>query len=421
MTAGAVPIRAEQSAAPRVHLAAGTAGLVLWSVFLAVEGRGLAAGWLGNPVVLTAVHLAALAWATTVAMGAAYQLLPVALGAPAPLSSLGYLSFACFYPGSWLLAGGFWSGLPQLLALGGALITVGVYVFAAVVLTGVVGVRRWTPSAAFLTAAVVYLAGAVTWGLTMALDLNFGFWPLQLSRDLGFHLLLALGGWFSLLIIGVSYTLLPMFFLSDRAAGRTAWSVFALLNVGLIGLAVAIWLGSPAARVAAVAVVWSGLVLWLWDLRAILARRRRRGRDVPLRHAVAGALAMALAVTWALGMLAGLFPAGGREVLAAGYLFLVGGVSSTIMGHLYRVAPFLIWVSRYAPRVGRGPVPLVRQLLREGWQEPAFWAFGLGVLGTLAGLVGAAADLLAAGLILQAAGAVLFGGNILAAFAPRRG
>jgi hypothetical protein len=68
-----------------------------------------------------------------------------------------------------------------------------------------------------------------------------------------------------------------------------------------------------------------------------------------------------------------------RLWVAAGWLAIAGVAETAIQGFFYKIAPFLIWLHRYAPLAGRRPVPRLedlydRRLALAGW---ALWSLGL--------------------------------------------
>ena len=113
------------------------------------------------------------------------------------------------------------------------------------------------------------------------------------------HAHLGVVGFFVMLILGVSYRLIPMFTLTEVQSKRRAALSILLLNIGLAGSVVTILLRSDWKPVfAAVAVV--GLALFGWELRAMLravfgssmrcrskfARAASRSTTAPLRAAL---------------------------------------------------------------------------------------------------------------------------------------
>ena len=102
------------------------------------------------------------------------------------------------------------------------------------------------------------------------------------------HAHLGVLGVFVMLIVGISYKLVPMFTLSDIQSRRRAFASVALLNAGLLGSFVTILLRHPL-KFAFALVVVAGLACYGFEMLAILRARKRRaaglGPEVfPDRH-----------------------------------------------------------------------------------------------------------------------------------------
>ena len=101
------------------------------------------------------------------------------------------------------------------------------------------------------------------------------------------------------------------------------------------------------------------------------------------RYAVAalamGAWAVLTAPTWIVDPLAPgvTFGAPGTQLL------LLGAVGFVVLGTLYHVVPFIVWVHRYSDRLGLEPVPMIDDLYDDRVAAADFAALVAGV-GTLA-------------------------------------
>jgi hypothetical protein len=198
-------------------------------------------------------------------------------------------------------------------------------------------------------------------------------------------------GFFTMLIVGVSYKLIPMFTLSEiQNRLRAALSV-ALLNLGLAGSFVTILLRSPW-KLAFAFVVILALALYGIELAAILRARKRRALDWGLKiflTAVAGLLPLcllALVLSWP--GLRGNALTGQLENLY-GFLGLVGVISFALIGMLYKIIPFLVWFGIYSKKVGLAKVPALADLYSERLQITGYVTFVSGIalvsIGILAG------------------------------------
>jgi hypothetical protein len=108
-----------------------------------------------------------------------------------------------------------------------------------------------------------------------------------------------------------------------------------------------------------------------------------------------------------------------RWGLLFGWLAIWGWAGMIVHGMLTRIVPFLVWFHRFAPLVGRAPVPSVRQLLPDRWTR---LGFGLHLATLTAGVAAilvvgdALARLTGAGLLATAAS---LGGCLAHAVAQR--
>jgi len=366
---------------------------------------------LSAPATLAVVHLITIGWLTLLILGALQQFVPVITERSLASDGAAGVALALIVVG---LAGMVTVFLslpdgPARLALpaGGTLVAAGV-----LVATGNLGVGLWRARplvlpARFVAAGLGFLVLTVAMGLTLAMmlahpepmarhlsaDLTGRF----LSRGLSLHVLAGIGGWFTVTAMGVAYKLLSMFTLApeDRGpAGRwvlrltaggllLAWSAGVWhLVAGGAGETAAAWLGH-AGWIAAGA----GTLAYGVDMARLYRSRRRRHLELNAWFA-----AWALAALGAGVMLVVLAAASGRLAAGAGaiaYLFLFGWLSGLGLSQLYKIVPFLTWIERFGPQLGRGPVVRVQDLVDEPRARPWFILyFGAVAVGTIAGFLG---------------------------------
>lgn len=107
-----------------------------------------------------------------------------------------------------------------------------------------------------------------------------------------------------------------------------------------------------------------------------------------------------------------------RALVALALAALVGWLGQSTIGYLYKIVPFLVWQSRYAPKVGRERVPLMRDLVQQRIATLSFWLINVALPATLlCALLGwtLATQLTAACL---GVGLILAATNILGVLAP---
>ncbi|MEW7975979.1 MAG: hypothetical protein AB2814_00505 [Candidatus Sedimenticola endophacoides] len=254
-------------------------GLAAGLLLLLGGGEVFASRWSASALALT--HLLTLGVLAMVMCGAMLQMLPVVAGSPVPRVVLSGGLVHLLLVGVPALAGAFLTGdalwmAAALLALGAAftlfVLVVGIALWRVTLPSHTVGGMR-AALAALLVALCIggYLAGGMVgaWGVADPL-----LWT-------GLHLNWGLLGWVGLLLIGVSYQVLPMFQVTPE---YPLWMRRFWAGGGFVCLSLWLLLGLAAERVGLPA--WlPGLPLWLLGLGyllffvvtlRLLARRRRR-------------------------------------------------------------------------------------------------------------------------------------------------
>lgn len=342
---------------PLGFFAAGTAFLLGSLLLLAGHPEALQAA--RHPVLLAAAHLLLLGFGVGVLMGAMHQLVPVILEVPLARPAWGYPVLALWAIGTPLQAIGFLEAQSSWVALGGGLSLLGIWGFALHMLLTYRQADRWNLVATALAWVTFYLALTPLLGMLQALTLRYGFYD---PNRLAWHALAGLVGVFLLSVLGVGHKLVSMFTLSHGAGGGVLGLELWVLNLGLLGLA----LGQPMG----LGLLALGLALAFYDTWRVLRHRVKRALDVGVRHYLAGLGFLPLSLG---ALLAG-------EPLRAGLWFGLGFLGLVVSGMLYKIAPFLVWTQRYAPRVGQKPVPALKAMLPECAANAAGLLLGLGAL-----------------------------------------
>ena len=198
------------------------------------------------------------------------------------------------------------------------------------------------------------------------------------------HAHLGVIGVFVMMIVTVSYKLVPMFTLSELQNERRAWWSVALLDLGLAGVFAAILFQSPLKPVAALVII-AGLMLYGVEIRAILRARNRRALDWGMRYFLTAIVLLvplsilALVLSWSRLPVTALTM---QLENVYGLLALAGLVGLAILGMLYKIVPFLVWFHSYSRHIGRAKVPALAEMYSVPLQIAGYWSFlaGLGVI-----------------------------------------
>jgi hypothetical protein len=392
----AVPLRF-LLAAPWFACAAGL--VLLWAGPDALGSRWTAP-------VLAVTHLLTLGFMAHAMLGALLQLLPVVAGVPVPHTShVAGVVHPALLLGTLALASAFLSGIPMLYMIAMVLLAIAFGVYLAALALGFVRQRLREPAARVILVAALCLAGTVALGLLLAAGMA-GVAHVRLIELTHLHAAWGLVGWTLLLVLGAGLAVVPMFQMT-RPYPRWMQGRFAVLLIATLALwSVALELGADewrrplqwAMAAAAGAVAVATLVL---QLRG----RRRRQPDATFLFWRTGMLCLlGAAITWAVGEGLGL-QSSPSYALLLGVLTVPGFALSVICGMLYKIVPFLLWLTLQMGVGGRPPQ--AQQIMPDAQSHPQLWVHVAAVI------LLAAAVMLWSGFVYPAAAALLLSGALL--------
>lgn len=418
---------------PLRFILASLVALVLGVIALALRPDVLAT-YHYNQYVISITHLFVLGWIATVVMGSVYQLVPVALETRLYSERLAAIQFVLQVIGVAGMVWMFWTWNLKQVGHFGSVFAAGVALFIYNIGRTLFRVPRWNVVAAGVASSLFWLGTTVLLGLAIAagkcsyeatdagqqsaayawLLKAMAAVPSFMARfdaiaTMHAHAHAGVAGVFLILIVGVSYRLVPMFTLSEVQSRARAAASLILLNAGLAGVFVTVALRSPL-KPGFAGLMAAGLVVFGWEIRAILRARKRRGLDWGVKYfltalTLLGLLApVGLVLSWPSLPLTQFT---GQLENAYGTLAILGVVSLAIMGMLYKIIPFIVWYSCYSRHVGLRKVPALADLYSPPVQKAGYWLFlgGLGVM-TMGTVLGS--------LLLTRCGALLLGGAISA-------
>jgi len=347
--------------APWFGVAAGL--LLIWAGESAVATR-----W--SPQALAVTHLLVVGYLLQAMVGALFQFVPVAAGGnvwrPRRVAAIVH---PAFITAALVLVSGFLLVDGRLMRLAAALFVSTMLLEVLVVGTALLRTPARGATIAALRLAVAGLAVTIALGASLAEGLAADHrWPLMTMTNV--HAAWGLGGWALMLVLGVSYFVVPMFQLTPQYPPVFArWApvgligVLAVWSVQLLGVTdgwlVWVWLSGLA-----LAAGYALLTLWLQQ------HRRRRITDPTLLFFRGAMLCLAAAFISAATM--AMAPDLGNEPRAPwwlGVLVIAGGFVSLINGMSYKIVPFLCWLHLQRLAGIGGVVPNIREILPEPAQR----------------------------------------------------
>jgi len=347
------------------------------------------------------IHLFLLGFVMMIIFGAMAQLIPVVLEVGHVVVDVYYVIFPLLGVGASVLVLGFWFNT-ALLSYGGLLVLIAMAIFASENIATLKKTELKTLTVRTVAWSNGYLLLGILTGFAIALGFT-GNLNIDIELMLKAHVYAVLGGYVMLTIMGLSLTLIPMFSLAhgfDEKPIRIAFNTL-ITGVGLVFVSALFgqeWLMTIGYIVSFVAVMF-----YTWQIYIIAELTVRKEMDVWAKSMIFafGALLFSMA-TGAVSILTG----DASMLHTTVWFFLLGFVSFMIIGHLYKIVPFLVWFERFAPLVGKEKVPMLNEMYSK---EGANMMFNFTVVGVVVGGLGL---LFESNMLFKAGGSFLFFGAI---------
>jgi len=320
--------------------------------------------WL--PPALALTHLMTLGFLGLAMLGAMFQMLPVVAGAPifkAEAISLGV--YGLLVAGVLALVCGFLLVSPVLMRLALGLLGSGFALFIGAV---AVSLKRAAvnPTSRGMRFAVLALAVTATFGMVLASNYGWGWWLADRIQMTSIHLTWGLLGWVGLLVVSVSYQVVPMFQLTPAyPKPLSAWLPPGLFVLLLLWTAVMLG-GMETLTPLVGGAMASAFAFYAAVTLRLQTQRRRKVSDVTLlfwRYGMA-VLLLVLAL-WLAGQFVAELGGWPGYPFLLGMLFIGGFVVSVVNGMLYKIVPFLIWFHLQSRLTGIAKVPNMKEILPE--------------------------------------------------------
>lgn len=318
-----------------------TAAMIFYAIFwiaVFVAADDITSYVIGGGPVLSMIHMATLGVLTMTVVGAALQLLSVATRKAFKGFWICRLLSWIYIPGFMLLSYAMFTNWYLGMLYGAGMAGLGLMIFFYLILDNIRGVKGMTAIMSHCWGAMLSLLGLVLLGILLIIDMEQGFMADHLSIALS-HLILGLFGFMSLLAMGFSYILVPMFALApapSETIGRLSIACNALAIIAvLVGINIGLVWFSLLGAVMAVA----GVGLYLYAMMGVYKARMRKRLGVPFMLIRVGWFMLAVTVIWGAVGMAGYWPEMGHTLFVV--LAIIGWLLTFLTGILQRIIPFL--------------------------------------------------------------------------------
>ena len=317
---------------------------MLAALLLLFSGPGLwSSSW--NPALIGLTHLVTLGFVTMTMLGALFQLLPVLSGEQIPGGRLvAQAVHLLLVAGVLCLSAGFVFGEHSLLGVAVVLLAVALVGFTVAIGSKLVTNIAGGDSIHAMRLAVVALVVTIGLGFYRALGYLY---PLASTWNLTmFHVSWALLGWILILIMGVSFQVIPMFQVTPDYPHWVSRFIPPLIFVCLLLLA---FVQAPLVVNGLVIVLGAAVLVYAGFSLRLTGQRKRKLMDVSVRFWQLGLSCLVLAVllfwlTFLLPDIAAAAQLSSRGMMLVVVLMIPGFACSIIMGMLQKIVPFLAFL-----------------------------------------------------------------------------
>lgn len=358
--------------------------LLLSQILVLVNGQMLVNGSFRIPAIWSAAHLLILGWALMVAMGAMYQLVPVAFLTKIWNEKFGFIQFFVTALGIASFSLMLYVS-PQNALLPGILMLLGILMFLFQMFMTLRKQAKPNILTAFVGSALVCLFLTIFLGITLIYSLQTGFGAEYYQAIFKSHLLMGVTGWFTLLIFGFSYKMVPMFSLSHGFPMVQARYVYGLYISGLVITLLSFFTSNDILLKAGFFLLLAGFSIFSWHISIIIKKRLKKKLDKPFSFSI---VAIGLGNIIHLAAFIALWSEQFSNLIGPFvYLYLMLWIVLSITGYLYKIVPFLWWTFKYSKEIGKNAVPSLKDMMNEKIVVPLFTLFVVSVLSVFFSMV----------------------------------
>ena len=361
---------------------------------------------------IAVIHLITLGWISGSILGAFYIVGPLALRLPLRSGWRDRVAFGSFAAGVSGMVAHFWIGQYEGMVWSAALVVAAVLHVALRAWLGLFRAPVPWPVKLHVALAFANMLLASAFGMFAGLNRLLGWLPWSPLSTAFAHAHLAAVGWAVMMVVGLSYRLIPMIVPAQMPTGRAMATSAVLLEVGTIGLAVAL-ITRPSWTPLGALVLIAGVATFVSQVRKIVARRLPPPAALPRPDWATWQTHVAfvwLLVAASAGLLLTLRvpPA---WVVALGWIYgtagLVGFLAQIVVGIQGRLLPLYGWYRMMERGNMRPASRSAHTLASHGLSKAILITWTLGVPLLISGLAAGIASLIATGSALLLAGVAL--------------
>jgi hypothetical protein len=288
-------------------------------------------------------------------------LVPVLIEGKLYSNSLAYASFVLAATGIPLLVYGFYFfNLGWPAQWGGILINAAIITYVINLAVSMAKSKHENVHAVFVFTAALWLLLTTVIGLLLLYNFTATIFPKDSLHYLPLHAHFGIIGWLLLLVIGVGSRLIPMFLISKYSNTKLLWTIYGLINAGLVlFLLLFVFADNTALHfIPAIAGILA-IALFGYYCYCSYGQRIRKKVDEQMKVSLLSVSMMLLPLIF-LFIIIGWLMAGKANpqlVLAYGFIVFYGWITAIIFGMTFKTLPFIVWNKEYHLKAGLGKTP----------------------------------------------------------------
>ncbi|MCF6309970.1 MAG: hypothetical protein L3J19_05785 [Sulfurimonas sp.] len=361
------------SAPIRFFLTAPLFGIIAGFLILLSDASVLSSRYSVESIAIT--HAITIGFLSFVMLGALTQMLPVLAGVRVPKVDLfAKIAHVFLLFGTLFMIIGLFQDYSKLIFASSLFLGIGFLGMIIPMLVSLKKVVHVTASVRAIMTSLVFAFIIVLMGMHLLASYGVGKFSSLHSLFANIHSVWAVFGFAGILIIGISFHVLPMFYVAPRFKPFCKQKVVWLISFGLVlWLILNIFLDSYST----VAKIWVALFFWAFATTVFLKlnRRRRPISDVTVWYWRSAAVFMTLgAFAWAINDFYD-----GEYIVIVSILIGGGFMFSIMSGMLYKIVPFLVWFHLNAK--GYMSIPTMNEMIDKRLAKTQFILFLISLVG----------------------------------------
>jgi hypothetical protein len=392
------------SALPLAYFALAHVSLAAALVILAID-PALPGAFFYHARMIAVVHLLTIGWISGSILGAFYIVGPLALGMSMPVRARDWAGFAAFWTGALGMVSHFWLGAYDGMAWSASLVLAAI---ANIAPRGCHGICSSVPRFVRLHVRLAFtnILAAGLLGILIGVDKSRGFIGIPSIAATFAHAHLAAIGWSAMMIVGLSYRLMPMTLPASMPRGVLPMASAVLLETGLVLLVPSLIFQWPAVS-AAGWIIAAGFVAFAMVMMRTALSRVPRALELPRRDWSVWQVHAAF-IWLAIAVVLGLRAASAEQMdLRAAWMYgaagLMGFIAQLIAGMHGRLMPLYAWYLASSGSEAR-PRRSAHSLIAPAMAALVFWCWTPGLIGLAVGLAEAQLLLIRVSSLLLLAG-----------------